>query len=368
MAGKKVALVHDYLVQDGGAERVLAALQNMFPDAPTYVLIYDKRRANPQFATRDIRPSFLDAWPFMRRHYQWTLPLMPMAIEQFDLRGYDVVISSSITFGKGIIVPPETLHVCYCHTPSRFLWHDRIGYVEELPKARIVRKFLPPILHGIRGWDRLAAERPDMLATNSETSRRRIQRYYHRDATVIPPPVDVDRIPFSREPGAYWLAGGRLVPYKRFDIIVRAFAKLDIPLKIFGVGPEAKKLKALAGKQTQFVGRVSDEEKFKLYAGAIAFLNPQDEDFGITAVEAMAAGKPVVTFGRGGGAETVVNGVTGTHIEAQTWADIGDEVIRFDPSRFDPVRIRARAEEFAAPRFAERLRAFVSQQTHGHLG
>lgn len=356
-----VALAHDYLVQDGGAERVLAVLQGMFPEAPTYVLVYDPERAHPQFLSRVIRTSFLQKFPAAQRRYQSYMPLMSMAVEHIDISGCDLVISSSSSFAKGLILQPETKHICYCHTPTRFLWQDRISYINDLPQPRFVRAFLPPILHRLRTWDILAAGRPDYLVTNSLMSKMRIRRYYHRDASVIYPPVDVERIPILRVPGSFWLAGGRLVAYKRFDLIVQAFAKLDMPLKIFGVGPEEKKLRAMAGRKTEFWGHVDDETKIKLYTHAIGFIHPQIEDFGITAVEAMAAGKPVIAFGQGGGGETVVDGVTGIHLEAQSWADIGDAVIRFDPTRFDPQTIRARAERFSTQKFQIEMQAYIER-------
>ncbi len=229
----RVALVHDYLVQDGGAERVLMALQEMFPEAPTFTLFYDADRAHPSFKTRDIRTSMLQKWPFTKRHENWTLPFMPMAVEHLDLTGFDLVISSSSSFAKGVIAAPGATHVCYLHTPTRFLWQERMSYVNDLPQPRIVKNLLPHFLHRLRMWDRLAAERPDTLVTNSEMSRRRIERYYGREALVMYPPVDVRDFTRTDAPGTYWLTGGRLVGYKRFDLTVRAFAKLHLPLKVF---------------------------------------------------------------------------------------------------------------------------------------
>lgn len=377
----KVALVHDYLLQDGGGERVLAALQELFPAAPTFTLFYDSERAHPHFATKDIRVSGLARVPFIRRHEAWLLPFMPMATEQMDFSGFDVVISSCSAFAKGIIVPPGTKHICYLHTPTRFLWEDRASYVNDLPLPRVVKRLLPYTLHRIRTWDRLAADRPDIMITNSQTSRDRIRRYYGRDAEVIQPPVELPAplqdtastlfnvgVPMTdNRPGAYWLTGGRLVAYKRFDLSVRAFAKLNLPLKLFGVGPELKRLKKLAGPHTEFLGRISDDEKQTHYQNAIGFLHPHVEDFGITALEAMAAGKPVIAYGKGGGAETVVNGVTGQFIEAQTWEDIGDAIIRFDPTRYHAETIRAHAAQFTKQRFQERIRAFLRTAYGPHL-
>jgi glycosyltransferase involved in cell wall biosynthesis len=355
--GMRVALVHDYLIQDGGAERVLGCLQGMFPEAPTYTLLHDPK--HPQAQGKIIRDSLLQKLPLSRRYYQWYMPLMPLAVEQLDFTGYDLVISSSSSFAKGIITAPETKHLCYLHTPTRFLWQERIGYLNDLRQPRVLRAALLPVLHRLRTWDRLAADRPTHLVTNSQTSRERIRRYYNREAKVIFPPVDVKRIPISRSPGSYWLAAGRLVGYKRFDLVVKAFARLRLPLKIFGTGPELRRLRAMAGPETEFLGNVPEQKKVELYQGAIGFLYPQIEDFGITAVEAMAAGRPVIAYGVGGGAESVLDGVTGEHIETQSWENIADAVIRFDAAKYDPERIRARAEEFSEDQFKEKMQGYI---------
>ncbi|MDO8584476.1 MAG: glycosyltransferase [bacterium] len=362
----KVALVHDYLVQDGGAERVLLALHELFPEAPVYTLFFDPEHLPEAYRRLDVRPSTLNARWFSPKHYQWYLPFMAQAVEEMDFSGFDVVVSSSSSFAKGVITPAQATHICYCHTPTRFLWEERSHYVADLPYPTIVKRFLPRFLHRLRQWDRMAAERPDKFVTNSRTSRERIRRYYQRDAAVIHPPVDIDKIGLSADPGSYWLAGGRLVAYKRFDMIVQAFAKLNMPLKIFGEGPEMPKLRALAGPRTEFVGRVDDSTKIQLLSHAIGFLYPQVEDFGITAIEAMAAGKPVLAFGRGGATETVIHGVTGMHFGEQCWEDIGNAVLRWDGSRFDPAVIRRHAEQFSKQRFHEQMKQFVDQAVRTH--
>lgn len=359
----KVALVHDYLIQDGGAERVLLAFHELYPRAPIFTLFHHPERSHEGFKHADIRPSPLNRLPFAKKHYQWYLPLMAEAVESFDLTGYDIVLSSSSSFAKGVIADPAGLHICYLHTPTRFLWQERLGYVNDLPKPKIVKRFLPSFLHRLRQWDRLAAERPDILLTNSRTSQARISRFYQRPSSIIEPPVDIDRIPLSVKPGSFWLTGGRLVAYKRFDLVVRAFAKLNLHLKIFGDGPEREKLKKLAGPKTEFLGHIPEQAKLDLFQNAIAFLHPQIEDFGITAVEAMAAGRPIIAFGQGGAAETVLDGITGEFFEVQCWEDIGNAALRFDPSRYDPRRIRAHAERFSKTRFKERIKSFIDEAT-----
>lgn len=358
----KVALVHDYLIQDGGAERVLLALHELYPDAPIFTLFYDAERSHAGFRKLDIRPSRLNRLPGAPRHYQWYLAFMPLAIERMDLSGFDLIISSASTFAKGIIVPPEAKHICYCHTPTRFLWQERHGYVNELPQPSVIKKILPPFLHWLRQWDEQAAQRPDVLITNSQTSRGRIRRYYRRESHVIYPPIDVENIPLSPHAGSYWLAGGRLVAYKRFDLILETFKKLGLPLKVFGDGPEMKKLRRLAGPKTEFLGIIDDAVKADLYAHAIGFLYPHIEDFGLTAVEAMAAGKPVLAYAKGGATETVIDGVTGQLMQEQSPEALAQAVRNFDPSRFDPVKIRAHAEKFSKQRFLQEIKAFVDAQ------
>lgn len=365
----KVALVHDHLAQDGGAERVLQALQELYPQAPTYVLVYEPERANAAFRGRDIRTSFLQDLPFGRRRYQWFLPLMPTAIERYDLHEYELVISSTSSLAKGILTRPETLHLCYCHTPTRYLWSDTHQYLEEFPTNRLIKAFLPFYLTKLRQWDRLAADRVDDFVANSGPVRDRIWKYYRRPSTIIHPPVDTDRFHRATTVGDYYLSGGRLVPYKRFDLIIRAFNRLGLKLKIFGSGPEYRYLRSFAGPNIEFVGRVPDADRAELYARALAFIHPQEEDFGITAVESMAAGRPVIAYGVGGARETVLDGVTGVFFHEQTWEALGDAVIRFRPEQFDAARIRAQAQTFDTRVFTDQLRAHVDQawarfQTH----
>lgn len=358
----KIALVHDHLAQDGGAERVLRSLQELFPGSPTFVLVMDPKRTNPFFQTQDIRTSFIQRLPLGVRRYQWFLPLMPTAIERFDFSGFDVVISSSSGLAKGIVTRPETLHLCYCHTPTRYLWSDTHSYVQNLPYPRLVKHFIPYALTHLRVWDRVAADRVDAFIANSEVVKQRISKYYKRDATVIYPPVDIDRFEVGRRVSDYFLTGGRLVPYKRFDLVIRACNALKLPLKIYGKGPAEKFLQSIAGPTVTFCGKVSDVERKKLYQGARAFINPQEEDFGITVVEAMASGRPVIAYGKGGATETVQPGVTGIFFDQQTESAMMHALKRFDETSFHPAEIRAAAERFSEQRFKKQLFDFVHEQ------
>lgn len=362
----RVALIHDHLTQYGGAERVLEALQAIWPEAPTYTLRYDPAVMGQAFAHKTIRTSFLERLPFARRAFRWFLPLMPLATESYDLSNFDVVISNSSAFSKGIITAPHAIHICYCHTPTRYLWSDTESYIAELRAPRFVKAALPLLLHKLRSWDQLAANRVDHFIANSETVERRIQKYYRRESQVIYPPVDIERFSISTEPKTYFLAGGRLVAYKRFDLVVDAFTKLGKPLKVFGTGPELADLKKRAGPNITFVGRVSDDERARLFANAIAFINPQEEDFGITPVESMASGRPVIAYRRGGAIETVIDGVTGVFFDEQSWEELADVVLHFDERQFRPEKIRAHAEQFATRIFRKQIYDLVHKLWREH--
>ncbi len=356
----KIALVHDYLMQDGGAEKVLEALQEAFPEAPTFTLLFDKERV-PQFAGKDIRTSFLERLPWGKKKYQWYLPLMPTATESYDLHEYDVVISSTSAFAKGVLTREDAVHICYCHTPTRYLWTDSKSYIAELRLPGFVKALLLPLMTWLRVWDHTAAHRVDKFVANSKTVRQRIKKFYGRPADVIHPPVDIERFrPTGAERKAF-LAGGRLVPYKRIDLVIEAANRTGLPLVVFGTGPEEATLKAQAKSNVTFVGKVSDERLAELYASSVAFIHPQEEDFGITPVEAMAAGTPVIAYKKGGATETVVDGVTGLFFDEPSWEALADAMIRFRTDRFDVATIRKHAEAFSRERFIKEIREYVDR-------
>lgn len=358
----KIALVHDHLNQLGGAEKVLFAFNEIYKQAPIYTLIHDKKRSHGIFDKLPIRTSFIPKLPFSASHLRWYLGLMPTAFESFDLKNYDVVLSSSSAFSKGVIAGPNTLHICYCHTPTRYLWQDTHEYVSNLKQNFLVKKFLPLLLTHLRMWDYEAAQRPDVFIANSRNVQNRIKKYYHRESDVIYPPVEVEHFKISDGLGDYYLAGGRLVSYKRFDLIVKAFTKTGIKLKIFGTGPEDEKLRKMAGEKVEFLGLVSDEEKVELYSRCLAFIHPQEEDFGITPVEAMASGRPVIAYNRGGALETVVESKTGKFFDEQSWESLADAVIRFEPNRYNSQVIREQAMKFGTERFKREMRQFVDKK------
>lgn len=355
----KVALIHDHLTQLGGAERVLKIFTELFPSAPVFTLVYDKKRLGAYFPQTKIIPSYLQNIPLAEKKYQWFLPLMPNATESYDLSSYDLVLSSTSAFAKGIITKSTTLHVCYCHTPTRYLWTDTHNYLKELQQPRILKRVVPFFLSGLRMWDRLAADRVDKFIANSRTVQERIKKYYHRESDIIYPPVELDKFSLSGRAGEYYLAGGRLVSYKRFDLIVQAFNRLGLSLKIFGEGPEYRKLRSIAKKNIIFTGGVTDDLRAELYKNCIAYLHPQEEDFGITAIEAMASGRPVIALAAGGALETIIDGVTGVFFFDQDYAAIIDAVIRFKPEQFSPEIIRNYALKFSADRFKKEILNYV---------
>jgi len=357
-----VALVHDHLNQLGGAERVLLNLQTLWPQSPIYTLIYDQKALGKWFDNSNIQESFIRRLPGGEKRFKWYLPLMPAAFEQFDLTQFDVVVSSVSGLAKGVIVNPEALHICYCHTPTRYLWSDTHTYTEELRQPWLVKKMLPPLLTYLRMWDQMAAQRVDYFVANSEFVARRIKKYYRRDAEVVYPPVETDKFEISQSIGDYFLVVSRLRPYKRVDIVVKAFNKLGLPLKIIGTGEEEEKLKSMAKENIEFLGALSDTERNSYYARAKAFINPQEEDFGITAVESMASGRPVIAYESGGAREIVTEGVTGKFFSEQTWEALADAVIRFEPESYDPETIRRAAERFDARVFRERMRELIERE------
>jgi len=357
----KVALVHDYLSQDGGAERVLKALTEVWPEAPVFVLFYDKERVKG-FENTEVRESFIRRMPFGKRKYQWYLPWMPLATERHNLHEFDVVISSTSAFAKGVLTRPDTLHISYCHTPTRYLWSDTHEYIEDLNYNRLIKAFLPRLIYKLRIWDKMSTDRVDHFVANSDTVRGRIQKYYRRTSDIIYPPVDVENFSISSNIGDYFITGGRLVPYKRFDLVVQAFNRLKIPLKIFGEGPELVKLKERAKDNIFFLGRISDKEKAQLLSRARAFIHPQVEDLGITPIESMAAGRPVIAYPVGGVTETVVPGQTGVFFKDQIWESLLDTVLNFNYENWNSELIREHAKKFSADNFKDKMKRYVEDR------
>lgn len=354
-----VAIVHDWLNQSGGAERVLMEIHRLFPSAPVYPIVYDAERAPAVMRSWDIRPSFLQRVPFARRRHQPFLPLMPLAVEHFDLSGYDLVISTSSACAKGAIAQPGATHVCYCHTPFRYIW----DHYHEYTKGMRLRGAIAPMAHWLRVWDQMSAARVDHFVANSHWVASRIRSYYRREAEVIYPPVDVDRIVPNGAPAEdFYLVVSRFVTYKRIDLAIEAANRLGRRLVVVGDGPNRAKLEAMAGPTVEFLGWRSDDEVAGLYARCRAFIFPGWEDFGIAPVEAQAAGRPVIAFARGGAIETVSEDTTGVFFSEQTVDSLADAIERFERMEFDPAVCRSNAERFDASEFRRRFKAAVDRQ------
>lgn len=357
----KPALIHDWLNQRGGAEDVLETLLEIFPGAPIYTSIYAPGLMPAHYRRRPIRVSFMDRLPGIHHHHQPYLPLYPLAFERFDLRGHDLILSNKSGFCHGIHPPEGARHICYCLTPTRYVWgFDEYAEREGLSAA--MRLALRPLLGWLRRWDRAAAGRVQHFVAISSEVQQRIARFYGREAVIIPPPVNVKRFaPVARSgSGDFFLSLGRLIPYKRVDLAVQACSQLGLPLKVAGAGRDRVRLEALAGPTVQFLGRVPDEDLPELFARARGFIFPGLEDFGIAPVQALAAGVPVIAFAGGGALDTVQDGVNGVFFREPTVAALKAALLRFGEMKFDTQTVRQSAARFDTGVFVERLRAFIA--------
>ncbi len=353
----RAAIIHYWLLNMRGGEKVLEALCHLLPDADIFTLFYDAESVSATIRSHHITSSFLQP---MRRHHRSMLPLMPMALENFDLRGYDLIVSSESGPAKGIIVPSGARHVCYCHTPMRYLWDLYPAYRNDWTQSRVKRALMTPLTNYLRLWDYASAARVDEFIANSENVRRRIAKTYRREATVIFPPVAVETF-YAKPSEDYYLIVSELVAYKRIDAAVRVFSRSGRRLKIAGGGPEFAALKRIATPNIEFCGRVTDEELRELYARCRAFLMPGEEDFGITAVEALASGKPVIALGRGGALETVP-GYGGVLYREPTDEGLRAAIEQWDSREksVDPEALRAWAARFSEAEFAAKVGPLVS--------
>ena len=356
-----VALVHDWMNQIGGAEDVLETLVQLYPEAPVYTSMYAPDRMPPSWQAWDIRTSFLDKFPGIHKKQQLYFPLYPLAFEQHDFRDYDLVISNKSGFCHGIITGPETVHICYCLTPTRYVWRYH-QYAEQENLGKLSRTILPPFLHWLRIWDRQAADRVDHFIAISKEVRRRIAKVYHRDSTIIYPPVDVNRFAPANKIDDYYLIVGRLVPYRRIDLLIEAFNKMERPLLIAGSGRDRDRLEGLAGPTIQFLGYVPDEDLPDLFARCRAFMFPGEEDFGIAPIQAMAAGRPVIAYAAGGALDTVIPGKTGYLFAEQRVESIIEAVEAFEPTAVDTTIIRQHAEQFDTAVFQQKIETFTAEK------
>ena len=358
----KVAIVHDWLVSYAGADRVVDCMHHVFPDAPIYTLVYDKEKMPTWFRDYDIRTTWIQKLPFATKLYKKLLPLMPGAFEALDLSEYDLVLSSSSSCSKGVITRPDAVHICYCHTPIRYVWD--FYYTYRANANPLVRAVMPSQMHKLRQWDKCAADRVDYFIANSRYIAQRIKKYYRRDSDVIYPCVHINQSPFV-EKEDFYLVVGRFTWYKRIDLAVAACTKLGRRLVVIGTGDEESRLKAMAGPTVEFKGGgLSDEEVRGYYLRAKAFLFPGEEDFGITPVEAQSAGTPVLAFGRGGACETVEDGRTGLLFHAQTVESLAECIEKFEAEGVtcSKEEIRAHSLSFSEARFEEELHAYCERR------
>lgn len=358
----RIALVHDYLVQYGGAERVLECFAELFPYAPIYTLIYNKKLMHGVLEGKNIKTSFIQKFPFSSKYHRVFPQFMPSAIEQFDLSDYDIVLSDSSSYAKSVITKPGTLHICYMHTPMRYAWDDCQKYTQDFYFPDPIKKIIPFFMTYIRIWDRLSVDRVDKLIANSNFVAKRIKKYYKKDSAVIYPPVNYNDFYISDKTKNYFLMVGRLIAYKRFDIAIKAFNNLGINLKIIGRGPELKRLKRMAGPNIEFLGRVSDKDLSKYYSECQAFVFPQEEDFGIVAIEAMTSGRPVIAYRGGDIPEHMEDGKTGIFFEEQKSEDIVEAVKKFQKIKFDPNYIRKGTEKFDKSVFKAKIKEYINRE------
>jgi glycosyltransferase involved in cell wall biosynthesis len=352
----RAAIVHYWLLNRRGGEKVLDALCRLLPDADIFTLFCDPQALSPEVRRHRIATSFLNP---LRRFYRTMLPLMPMALESFDLRGYDLVVSSESGPAKGVITASSTRHVCYCHTPMRYLWDLYPAYRNEWTGSPWKRAAMTPLTNYLRLWDFASAQRVDLFIANSRNVSTRIWKTYRRESEVIYPPVDVDS--FQWKPADdFFLVVSELVPYKRIDCAVRLFTRTGRPLHIVGGGPEYRKLRAAAGANVQFLGRLPDAELRDQYGRCRALLLPGEEDFGITAVEALASGKPVIALGRGGALETVPS-FGGVFYDQPDEAQLEAAIARFEEmeSGIRPPELQAWAQQFSEAEYLKKMGAVL---------
>lgn len=354
----RVALVHDFLLDVRGAERVFAVICDLFPDADVFTAVYDPVGTEGRFGHRRITTSFLQRVRPTARTFRALLPLYPYAMESLDLRGYDLVLTSSSAWAHGVIADEGAVHVCYCHNPFRYAWNAR----DETLRARNgLQSFaLRAVFHRWRQWDWIAAQRVDRYIANSETTRRRIQRYFSRESSVLHPPVECGRFDPTTPPGEQYVVLSELMRHKRIDVAVRAFTKLGLPLTVIGKGPDLKRLRGLAGPTITFTGRVSDAEVARILQRSRALVVTATEEFGIAAVEAQAAGRPVIALRDGGLRETLMEGVTGAFYETSDPDDLARVVRAFDTTAVDPAACRENAMRFDRTRFEAGLQREIA--------
>ena len=354
----KIALVHDYFIQMGGAERVAIAMHDSFPSAPLYTTVALQHRLPARLRAADIRTSPMQHLPGIEQRFRQYFMLYPLAVERFDLSEYDLIFSSSSGYAKGVRRRSNAIHVCYCHTPMRWVWryHD---YMARERVGGVTRSALPFFMWGLKKWDLRAAQQPNYYIANSQLVAQRIKQIYGREAVVIPPPIDVDRFEPAEDIDDYYLVLSRLIPYKRIDLAIEACKRLNRRLLIIGDGPDRARLEKLAGPKTEFLGRQPDGRINHYASRCRALLFPGEEDFGMVPLEVNAAGRPVIAFRGGGAVETVVEGVTGVFFDRAETNSVVEAIEEFESKRWQPIELRVHAEKFDSRVFAFRVLQFL---------
>lgn len=354
----KVAIVHDWLTNMGGAEQVVINFKKIYKEAPIYTTLYNPNNLDKELQNIDVRTSFLQKKKMVVNHKKY-FPLMPLAFENFNLNEYDVILSSSSSCAKGVITKPGSIHVCYCHTPMRYAWELRDDYIKGMGKLK--RRLVKILLHYMRIWDLASANRVDYFIANSTEVQKRIKKHYKRDSVVINPPVRCDLFNISETDGDYYFVISRLVGYKRFDLAVQACSELGKKLVVIGDGPEKEKLEKVANENVTFLGRQPDEVVKKYMSECKALLFPGEEDFGIVPVEAQACGRPVIAYGKGGVLDTVINGKTGVYFKEQTVESLKEAIIKFEKMKFNKNEIRKHALEFDEKVFQNKIKEYIEE-------
>jgi glycosyltransferase involved in cell wall biosynthesis len=357
----KLVIVHDYLNQYGGAERVVEILHELYPDAPIYTSIYIPENLPDSFKNMNIKTSFMQKLPFINKLFKYYLMFYPKAFESFNLNEYDIILSSSSAFAKGIIPGTDSLHICYCYTPTRFIWNYS-NYIKKENYGFIISRLLPLVIKKLKAWDLRTLKRIDHFISISESIKGKITKSYNRESDVIYPPVDCNMFKISEVNKNYFLIVSRLNSYKNIDLAVKAFSSLGLNLKIVGSGPFREKLEKMAGPSVEFLGRVSDEELIKLYSNCRAFIFPGEEDFGIAPLEAQASGRPVIAYAGGGALETIIENVTGVFFTENTVESLINTLNIFlkTENNFNQNRIRENAMEFDKKVFKEKIESFIA--------
>lgn len=360
----KVAIVHDWFKVEGGAENVVTSLLNIYPEADFFSLIdffSDEQRKKVLSGKRSTY-TFIQRLPFAKKYFQHYLFLFPLAIERLDLRKYDLIISSSHAVAKGVLNGPDQLHICYSHTPMRYAWDMYFNYKEEHHVKGLKERFLSYVLHKIRIWDVVSSNRVDYFIANSSFVKKRISKYYRRDAKIIYPPVNTSRYSLCTQKEEFYFTASRLVPYKKIKMVVKAFIKNKKPLIVAGSGAELKEIKSIATDNITVLGHISDEKMVELMEKAKAFVFAAYEDFGIIPVEAMMCGTPVIAYGKGGITNTVVDGITGVLYNEQSVESLNTAVAKFEKMSFDYEAISKHAQKFSVERFEKEIKEFVDQK------